>query len=329
MALFRCKRCGHLREVEGNYIGKAVKCPKCSNTSQVYDTVSFVNALIKKQIIQRDELQELRSKACGKEDEVKNSGADFMQEIDIYNTKVLTNADKYAPILQWFENRNIQVQINQEAIDTTGFFDEIALTLGNNYSVLKFVSDQIKYIQNKGYDNVKLQIGSKTTKEIMEITSFCKEMYDYSFVAKYHYQKKDKTIRLTLQAAPKIREFFNGIWMEWFTLMELLEFFRDDNINASCMRNINISFASGASNELDIFFLTNNGQAVCIECKTGEFRQDIDKYLKLRKNLNIHENQFVICVFGLDEGQAQGMTSMYDLTFTNEASLIKHIKKLI
>ena len=95
------------------------------------------------------------------------------------------------------------------------------------------------------------------------------------------------------------------------------------------MRSLNFSFPNGVSNELDIFFLTKNNIPVCIECKSGEFRQDIDKYLKLRKQLNIEKHQFVICIFGLSEEQTQGMTSMYDLTFTNETNLINHIEKII
>ncbi|MCD4743745.1 MAG: DUF1887 family protein [Desulfobacteraceae bacterium] len=195
--------------------------------------------------------------------------------------------------------------------------------------MLKFVSDQIKYIQNKGYTNVKLDLSKKNQKEINQITSFCKEMHDYSFVAKYFYQKKDKIIRLTLQTAPKIRAFFNGIWMEWFTFIKLLEFFQDKKIDASCMRSIQVSFPNGVSNELDIFFLTKKNTPVCIECKSGEFRQDIDKYLKLLKQLNIQKDQFILCIFGLSKEQTQGLTSMYDLTFTNEINLMSHIEKII
>ena len=325
MALFRCNKCGHIREVGNDYIGKSANCPKCDQITPIYDTTAFVKALILKHITLNNKLQKLRQKYVKRNDVVDDS----IEEIDIYNTKVLTQADKYEPILQWFEKRYIQVQINHEAIDTTGFFDEIALSIGDNFNVLRFVSDHIKYIQNKGYTNVKLDVSRKTPEEIKQITSFCKEMYDYSFVAKYYYQKKDKIIRLTLQTAPKIRDFFNGIWMEWFTLMKLLEFFRDKKISASCMRSLNITFPNGVSNELDIFFLTKSNIPVCIECKSGEFRQDIDKYLKIRKQLNIEKSQFVICVFGLSKEQTQGMTSMYDLTFTNEANFIDHIERII
>ncbi len=145
-------------------------------------------------------------------------------------------------------------------------------------------------------------------------------------MAKYFYQKRDKIIRLSLQTAPEIRKFFNGIWMEWFILMKLLEFFRDKKMATACLRNLRITFPNEVSNELDIFFLTKDNVPICIECKSGEFRHDIDKYLKLRKQINLDKKQFLLCVFGLSPEQTQGMTSMYDLTFVNENNFIHHIE---
>jgi hypothetical protein len=328
MALFRCNKCGHIREVGNDYIGKSVKCPKCTESTSIYDTVAFIKALLQKHISQNKQLKELRQ---GNEEELNTQivESNNAAEIDIYNTTALTQSNHYEPIVKWFEKNQIQIEIDLEANDTTGFFDEIALLIGNNFNTLKFVSDQIKYIQNKGYSNVKLDLSKKNDKEIKEIKSFCNQMYDYSFVARYNYEKKENIIRLTVQAAPRIRNFFNGKWMEWFTFMKLLEFFRDKNLTANCMRSLNVSFQNGDSNELDIFFLTKNNIPVCIECKSGEFRKDIDKYLKLRKKLQLDKSQFIVCVFGLSNEQTQGMSSMYDITFTNETNLINHIEKII
>ena len=329
MAIFRCNKCGHIREVGSDYLGKSVKCPKCDQITPIHDTVTFLNALIKNYITQNKELQNLRHESSEDGSGNQSDANISFEEIDIHNTNVLTKANNREPISQWFEERKIQIHFNQDAVDTTGFFDEIALLLGNNFNVLNFVSNQIKYVQNKGYSNVKIELSKKNPREIQQITSFCKELYDYSFVAKYYYQKKDKVIRITLQTAPKIKAFFNGIWMEWFTLMKLLEFFRERKLAPACTRGIEITFTEGNSNELDLFFLTEKNVPICIECKSGEFRQDIDKYLSLRKKLYIDKNQFVICVFGLSQEQAQGMTSMYDLTFVNETSLIEHVQTVI
>lgn len=327
MAVFRCNKCAHIREVGNDYIGKLVKCPKCSESAQIYDTVTFLTVLIKKHIAQGNELKKIQQ---GNEPELDIQIVETIprEEIDIYNTTAFSELNQYAPIQKWFEKNQIETEINQDANDTTGFFDEIALLIGNNFKTLKFASDHIKYIQNKGYTNVKLDLSKKSKNEIKQIKAFCKEMHDYSFVAKYNYQKNNNAIHLTLQTAPRIRNFFNGKWMEWFTFMKLLEFFRDKNLNTSCARSLKVSFQNGISNELDIFFLTQNNIPVCIECKSGEFRGDIDKYLKLRKKLQLGKSQFIVCAFGLSQEQTQGMSSMYDITFTNENNLIKHIEKI-
>lgn len=329
MAILRCNKCSHIREVGRDYIGKSVKCPQCENIVTIYDTTAFLNALIKKHIIQQKELHQLREELAG-QNTVQAIIEDFsLEDINIHNTDIFTHDNTYAPIIEWLKKRNIKAQVDPYSVDTTGFFDEIALLLGDNFNVLKLVANQIKYIQNKGYTNVKIELAKKSKEEIQQITSFCHALHDYSFVATYHYQKKEKNIRLTLQTAPKIRDFFNGIWMEWFALMKILEFFRKTQITPACSRNIEVSFPDGSSNELDIFFLTEKEIPICIECKTGEFRQDINKYLTLRKRLNLNKSQFVVCVFGLSQEQAQGMTSMYELTFVNEKTLIDHIQAVV
>lgn len=328
MAILRCGKCGHIREVGRDYIGRSVKCPQCENTVTIYDTVAFLNALIKKHLTQQQELHTLRKDLATEETAEAVIESYTLDDININNTDIFTHDESYAPIVEWFSKRNIVAEIDPYAADTTGFFDEIALLIGNDFNTLNVITKQIKYIQNKGYKNAKIELGKKSPQEIQKLTSFCHTLHDYSFVSTYHYQKKDKNIHLTLQTAPKIRDFFNGIWMEWFALMKLLSSFREKQITPACSRNIKITFSDGSTNELDLFFLTEKETPVYIECKTGEFRQDIDKYLSLRKRLRLNKNQFIICVFGLSKEQAQGMTSMYDLTFVNEETLIDHIQTI-
>ena len=192
MAIFRCNKCGHIREVGSDYIGKSVKCPKCDNSATIHDTVAFLNALIKKHITQTKELHTLRKELTNDNSDQKIVENFSFEDIDIHNTNIFTQSNYFAPIIEWFERRNVKAQVNPYAVDTTGFFDEIALLLGSNFSVLSFVSNQVKYIQNKGYTNVKIELSKKNKKEIQQITSFCQVLYNYSFAAKYHYQAKDK-----------------------------------------------------------------------------------------------------------------------------------------
>lgn len=325
MAIFRCNKCEYLREVSNDYIGKRVRCPKCKNITEAYDTTTYVSALLSKYKLLKETqelLQSDSSKGSTQIGDISRDEDDLFDDVDLHNTNILAQGTNLEPLAKWFEKREIDTIFDPDAADTTGFFDEIALKLGDNFEVLSYVTNQIKYVQGKGYKNVKLDVSNKSVKEIQSINSFCKELYEYSFVAKHFYQKKDKVIRLTLQTAPRIRKFFDGYWMEWFTLIKLLYLFQETKMAPACTRSLKVSFKGGKSNELDIFVLSNAGVPVCIECKSGEFRHDIDKYLDLRKRLGISKRQFIICVFGLSDEQATGMTSMYDLTFTNQSSVV-------
>lgn len=331
MAILRCNKCGHLREVPNQHLGKTVSCPNCKKATSINDTVAFVESLIANFLKQRQELKLLKQQLNppATESEMADTNHQSLADLDLYNTTLLASSQQYEPIVDWFKKRNTQLEVNQHAVDTTGFFDEIAVQLGDNFEVLKLVTNQIKYVQNKGYDNVKVVLGNRSSSEIALITRFCQEMYDYSFVAKYFYQKKDKLIRLTLQTSTPIVRFFNGEWMEWYVFMKVLEMFRRKSHSVAILRNLSITFADGSKNELDVFFLINNTIPVCIECKTGEFREDIKKYTTLRKKLGLDKEQFVLSVLGLSQQQTQGLSSMHDVTFTNAQNLFPYLEQLV
>ncbi len=330
MAIFRCNKCGHLREVTNDYIGKSVHCPRCKQTNPIHDTVGFIEKVIEKYLAQYKELQQLREQLTPMElTDLTTIESQPLVDIDIYNTTAMASQQQYEPIMAWFERQQIQLDINQHAIDTTGFFDEVAIQLGDHYETFKFVGDKIKHIQQKGYTNVKLTLSKKNQKQIAAITRFCQELYEYSFVAKYFYQKNDKIIRLTLQTAPAITKFFNGEWMEWFVFMKLLEFFRERHVPVACLRSLSVTFPNEDAHELDVFFLIKGTLPLCIECKTGEFRKDIEKYSILRKRLHLEKTQFLVCVIGLSQEQTQGLSSMYDVTFVNEKNFLHHVEQLI
>ncbi len=330
MALFRCNKCAHLREVPNDYIGKSVKCPQCKEVAPIHDTVAFIKNVIEKYRSKSKELQQLQQETSMEQiPEIEVVEETSLEAIDIYNTTALTKKEQYLDIVEWFQQKQIQIEVDQKATDTTGFFDEIALSLGNQYDLLQEITDKIKRVQAKGYTNVKFTLASKSQKEVKAITSFCQQLYEYSFVAKYFYLKKDKIIYLNLQSSPTIKNFFTGEWMEWYVFIKTLEYFRDKQLSTSCLRSLIVTFPNEDSHELDVFFLVNNRIPICIECKTGEFREHIDKYSKLRKRLHLDKNQFFLCVVGLSQEQARGLTAMYDITFVNESNFLQYVGKLL
>jgi len=284
MAIFRCHKCGYLREVPNQHIGKKVKCPVCQHVMPIYDTLAFIKKVLEKYLSMQAELRRLQksipsattndsslfiktvsekylsmqaklhhlqkslpsatTKISDEADEA-NKNADNM---DIFNTTAFTEKQQYQPILNWFQSQNIQLNIDKEAIDTTGFFDEVAIKLGDNYDLLKVVTDKIKRLQKKGYTNVTLNLSDYLIK------AFCEELYEYAFVAKCFVNRHQNKIHLSLQTAQPIVNFFNGEWLEWFAFMKLLAFCHEHQISFSGLRSFHIQFPNNDKNELDTFF---------------------------------------------------------------------------
>jgi len=367
MSIFRCSKCAYIKEVSETYIDKMAKCPKCKSENRVVDTISFIQKIILAYSKKQNEINQYKAKFDefekkilnlkkqnstfnNKYSKILNQNKKFQDEIVILKEKLKTsklsssknskivdnishskefnNNEDHQLIIDWYTKNNMSADIDLDSIDTKGFFDEVAITLGNNFHVLESVLEQIRYIQKKGYDTVKIVLDNKSKEDIDIIKSFCKEIYDYSFASRYFYDKKKNAIYIEIQKATKIVNFFNGIWMEWYIYMMLLELFETENFSYNLIKGLKVTYANNDKNELDIFFIVDN-TPVCIECKSGEFRKDIDKYLRLKKRLRLKKEHFIICAIGLDTMQTDGLTYTYDITFTNQSNILEHINNIL
>ncbi|SFV63056.1 hypothetical protein MNB_SV-6-552 [hydrothermal vent metagenome] len=290
---------------------------------------SSLNSKYSKSINQHNKDQEKIKTLQSEVSELQHKLTDSNKSVEnISHNQEFNLQDDYRPIIDWFAQKHIEVMIDKDAVDTRGFFDEVAITLGNNYSVLEGVLEQMRYIHRKGYDTVKISLENRSKEDISIIKNFCKEIYDYSFASRYYHDKKKNAIYLEIQKATKIANFFNGIWMEWYVYMMLLERFEKQELSYTLVKGIEIIYPNKDKNELDIFFIVD-GTPVCIECKSGEFRKDIDKYVKLRKRLKLNREHFIICAIGLDEIQTDGLSNTFDITFTNQNNLLEYIDTIL
>jgi len=329
MTILRCNKCGHLEELPREALGTTVPCPRCDTPTAIHDTVLFIGKVLEKFFAMQAELTRLRSAPISGAGPAPSSVPTSAPEtFDLHNSAALATDLQHGPIQEWFQRRHIQVRTNPKAVDTTGFFDEVAVAIGKDHDVLKEVMERIRFAQRKGFASSTIQLGKKTSEEARLIVDFCRQLYDYAFVAKCFHLKQENLVRLILQSAPAIRTFFDGDWLEWYVFMTLLELARRRKRRYSCARNLVITLQNGETYELDVFFLLDGDRAVCIECKSGEFRQDIDRCLTLRKRLGMSRENFIMCALGLSPEQAVGLSSMYELTFANTRDLPARLEKL-
>jgi hypothetical protein len=330
MALFRCNKCAHLQEQPDEQIGATIACPRCAHPTQVYPTLFFVGRLLDKYFDAQREIIRLKAPPGANPTLPSVAAAPSAPPtaIDLSNTAHLTSEQQHEPIAEWFRRKHIVIQIDSQAVDTTGFFDEVAMSIGGNLPVLKDVLNRIRGAQQRAYSSTVIGFDGKSPEDVRAITSFCQQLYDFSFVAKAIPNRQKNNLLLALQPAAAIRHFFNGEWLEWFALMTCLEYSRERKKRFSCARKLGLTLSNEERHELDVFMLIDGQLPIVIECKSGEFRQDIDKYLTVRKRLGLNGKNIVLCIADLPDEHAKGLTAMYDLTFVSERGLLSHLSSL-
>jgi hypothetical protein len=280
--------------------------------------------MLEQYFAQRNELNAFRSAASQLQETEK-----AVVSIDIHNSDWLSLETQHQPIVDWFKSKSINTTVNFSAVDTTGFFDEAAVAIGSDYELLGDVCERIRYAQQKEFSTALIHLDKKSTEDTKAIEAFVRRLHQYSLISRYLLKKEEKNIRLVLQNAPAVRRFFAGEWLEWYALMTGLRMCQERKIEYSCARNLTLSFPPNEKRELDVFFLINKTRPLYIECKTGEFRQDLEKYISLKKKLNIEQKFFILCVLDLDPEQCKGLSAMHGMTFVNVRTLGHHLSTLI
>jgi hypothetical protein len=109
--------------------------------------------------------------------------------------------------------------------------------------------------------------------------------------------------------------------------MKIADYCHSQHLAFSCTRNMRIDTINGRY-EIDVFFLIND-TPLFIECKSGEYRQFIDKYCKLKKQLAIEKPYFLFLIADMNETKTKGLTAMFDITFINVHQLTDYLAKIL
>jgi hypothetical protein len=342
MPIYRCNKCEFVSEDGTVGIGSKVNCARCGTPSTVYGTVFFIEKLAQRYFAALQEVKSLKlqlqpadasamanSTTVGASQNAISSAESTLTNVDTLNTSLFATAEQHAPLKAWFAARHIEAVFDHSLVDTSGFFDDAAQLIGENFELFSNLIDRVCFAYRNSHSWINLELGKLSQKEAIAVNGLCRQLYEHTFFARYRYQKVEKIIGLKLQTAPAIRQFFNGGWLEWYALIEVVNQLKERGRTFSCARGVKVVFPNEDLHELDVLALVDSKSLICIECKSGEFRRDIEKYLRLCKRLGLERNRFIICAADLTDEQARGLSAMYQLTFVNLPSLSKHLNSLV
>lgn len=323
VGLYYCNRCKYVGLIA--IIGQSAKteCKQCKNAVNVYEAVHFTRSLINRLATVTRELKVLKNQEINKpevdEDESEKISTSILAEVKLEQTDMFANHEQHQPLEKWFASKHIKTEFDFQAVDMTGYYDEAAVKIANAYDIFESIIGKIAWAYQKKHTGFNLDISKYSQQQVQFITNTLREFYSHTLFSRYSYQKKEKVIHLKLQKAQPIQQFLTGGWLEWFALITLLQNIKERGgvEILSCARGAKVYFANQDMFELDVLFLVNNKPPLVIECKTGEFRQDINKFLDLQKRLQIPAKNFVILSSNITNEQAKSLSAMYGLSFVN------------
>lgn len=305
-------------------------CARCAKPVTVFGTVFYVEKLLERYTTIWRELQALRAAddATGNDEPAAASAAQATPEVR--NTVDLTTPEQHAPLRQWFAARQIEATFTPDNVNTAGYFDDAAQLLGDGHALFGELIDRVCWAYRKSHTGLNLELARLPQKDAQALNQLCRDFYSHTFFSRYHYQKQEKLVRLSLQPTPAVRRFFEGEWLEWYALTELMSVFEAHapTLAPSVARSAKVVFTNEDLHELDVVGLLPGQAPISIECKTGEFRRDIDKLLRLRKRLGVPRERFIVCALDLDDAQAASLNAMYEMSFVTLRGLRAHLTKL-
>lgn len=332
MPIYRCSACGFVGEETANP-GEKRPCARCGMASTLFDTPFYVQKLTERYVATRRELEALKRAVANPEEESSPAeqapASRALIADDLNNTDLLATESQHRPLREWFGARQIGATFVLDAVDTTGYFDEAAREIGTHHAALGELVERVRFAYRKEFSWINVDLSTCDPVVRDQVLAFSRQLYSHTLFSRYTFRKQTQLLGLGIQPAVVVREFFLGAWLEWFALGTLLQICVEKGREFSCARNVTLALPNAEKRELDVVVLVGNRTPVIIECKTGEFRSEIDKYAKLRQRLGLDRSQFIICNPELPDDQLAGLGSMYDLTFVNLGSLRAHLECMI
>ena len=235
-------------------------------------------------------------------------------------------------ILQFLQQRGVNVRTVPNAQESDGVFNEVATLMGNKYYHIIPLLEQIKKNMQKG-SSFWLNIAQAPQQAIADMTLVCNKLHELTLLRDYLYKKAPQyNISARPSNEPRAQNFFSGQWLERYIAQMMRQFASDAWVtDFEILTNPQIIMPNGDDFELDILVYLN-GRIYWIETKTGHYQDHIGKYSKFAELLNLPTGQSVMVLPDANPEITHRLSMMFkmkvmNLSDANEYFLAEFVKR--
>ena len=249
-------------------------------------------------------------------------------KIKLNDTDIFASKEQHENIKQYLNSKNISVSFKYNAVDTSGYFDEAAELIAKNFDLLNPYIKQLRYLYSNDRHSLIVNCQKLSDNEINKLQNIFKTLFNYTFITKCFYKKEENKFIVSLNQAEPIKKFFMGEWLEWFVIIKLLKTYHQDK-KFSIARSVVIQNQGGDKHEFDVVFRLENQVPLFIECKSGDFRKYLDKFIKICKKIDIPLKNWLVLGTEIDESQCEAFEKMYSCRFCNLSNFSEKVNLMI
>ena len=259
----------------------------------------------------------------------KSKAAEHAAPGGLNDTDLFANKEQHEHIKKWLHSKNIAVTFDYAAVDMSGYFDESAELIGDNFPLLEKHLKTIRYLYSNDKKGLTIDCAALPPQDSQKLQEIFRQLYEYTVIAKYSYRADEQKIRMTLNVAEPVKRFFTGGWLEWFATIKLLKEARAKGKQFSIARSVVVQHGNGDKHEFDVVFMPEGETPIFIECKSGEFRQSLDKYIRICKKFALPTQNWLLLAAEIDEKQAAAFEKMYPVRFCGMSHFLQKVQPLI
>jgi|GEM_PF-2845666 hypothetical protein len=218
-------------------------------------------------------------------------------------------------IQQWLASKNftlIQSHITKK-VDKT--LDEIALTIGNNYSLLSDLMQGIRHSLSSEKTNFTLDLSGATTDKVDILINVCSQLETLGLI-QYNYHEDKQNHQKIAYISPfqsNGNQFLTGQWLERYTYQIVTNFLDSKGVAYEALMNATILKANKQKIEIDILVIIQDNP-LWIECKVTNHKKFISKYSAFAKQFKLRPQQMYLIVPNLPTQQVEDLTSLHNIT---------------
>jgi hypothetical protein len=247
---------------------------------------------------------------------------------DQQESKTESTVPSVSPSIKaWFRERGFTATLAKDEAGSRVYL-RLAEYLGDHIADLERFLRGLKWTAHEGKKS-SLGFRDATDAERRHTLEFAKMLHDLALLGYHNYNERADRLTFMSSERTEFLRFIRGAWLEQYVLATVERIVEANGGRFEISRGVQVKHTeSNLRFEMDVFALLEE-TPLWIECKSGDYRAHIEKYVERAGEIGIPLDHTFLVVSGVADDVAHDLTEIFGLSVTPAATLAAEITAVI